>query len=177
MLLIIAVLATLSAAFLLFRFTRRPDSELSNTHFFPSEPPPNARPLFEPSRDELKLEADTRLAKHIARREYRAKAAAREAVDRAVTGWRKERDGGHAAELLRVTAESGLDGDFSRASGEIIATFRGDGIAGLTSGGLAALLDSHMRLLSTSERGNGEIFWLKQEVAKLRTGVDVEPNL
>ncbi|HEX3100729.1 MAG TPA: hypothetical protein VHQ01_02995 [Pyrinomonadaceae bacterium] len=173
MLLIIAVLAILSAAFLLFRFTRRHDPELSDQRSFSIEPPPNARPLFEPSEKELKQEADSEAARSIARREYRAKAEARAAVDDALAVWRTAPDCRNAAELLRVTATSGLDGDFSRAAGEIIEVFRGSGIDRLTDNDLAALLDSHIGLLSVSERGSGAIFWLKQEVAKLRSEGDV----
>ena len=44
MLLIIAVLAFLSAAFLLFRAVSRKGSELDDPQFSTFEPPPNARP-------------------------------------------------------------------------------------------------------------------------------------
>jgi len=56
-------------------------------------------------------------------------------------------------------------GNFSRAAEEIITVFREHGIDRLTNSDLAALLDSHIGLLSVSERGSGAIFWLKQEVA------------
>ncbi|CAN5450355.1 hypothetical protein BH10ACI3_BH10ACI3_22610 [soil metagenome] len=171
MLYIIAVLAFLSAAFLLFRVTRRQDIPLPVRNLISSEPPPNARPLFAPSDAELKHDADEREARDIGRREYRANATDRAAVDSALSVWRTEPDARSAGELLSVTAEKGLAGDFSRAAEEITTKFREQGIPGLTANDLAALLDSHMRLLSESERGSGAIFWLKQEVAKLRTDV------
>ena len=174
MFLIIAVLATLSAAFLLFLLTRRPDTEFLDQKSFSFEPPPNARSLFAPSDSELKIEAAEQKARLIARREYRAKAKNRAVVDKAVADWRSTPDGKHAAELLRVTAERGLDGDFSRAAGEILDVFYGPGVDGLSSGDLAELVDSHIRLLPVSERGSGAIFWLKQEIAKLRPESDVE---
>lgn len=174
MLLIIAVLATLSAAFLLFRYTRRHDHEPLDQHSVSIDPPPNARPLFESSARELKQDADHEKARLIAKREYSAKAEARVAVDEALAIWRAEHNRANAAELLRATAENGLDGDFSRAAGEIIEVFREAGIDHLTNNDLAALLDSHISLLSVSERGSGAIFWLKQEVAKLRVLSDVE---
>ena len=174
MLLIIAVLAFLSAAFLLFRFTRRQGPQLS-FHNSPSiEPPLNARPLFAPTDDELKQKAMEQKARAIARREYRAKAANRSAIDKALAAWRTEPNGKHAAELLRITCETGLDGDFSRAAEEILKAFHESGIDGLTSNDLAALLNSHVSLLPVSERSSGAIFWLKQEVAKLRPEIDVE---
>lgn len=174
MLLIIAVLAFLSAAFLLFRFARRHDSHLLPQNSVSSDPPLNARPLFAPTDEELKQKADEQKARSIARREYRAKAANRSAIDKALAAWRAEPNRKHAAELLCLTAETGLDGDFSRAAGEILTVFHGSGIDGLASNDLAALLDSHVSLLPISERSSGAIFWLKQEVAKLcpETGVE-----
>jgi hypothetical protein len=172
MTLLIAVLAFLSAAFLLFRYTRRHDPLLSDDTNYTQEP--HGRPLFEPTEDELRHDAKMEQARLIAKREYLAKADAREMVDKAVADWRSARDRKSAAELLRVTAESGLDGDFSKAAGEIIEQFHGPGIDGLTNEDLAALLDSHIGLLSMSERGTGSIFWLKQEVARLRAAIDVD---
>lgn len=171
MLLLVAVLAVLSAAFMLFRLTKRRDPEFQNT--IPIEPPPNARPLFEPTADELRRDAAEGSARLIARREHHARARKRAAIDVAVSNWRAIRDGKTAAELLRVTAETGLDGDFSRAATEIIRTFDATGIVGLAGENLAALLDSHIRLLSDSERGSGGVFWLKQEVARLRADSEV----
>ena len=173
MLITIAVLAILSAAFLLFRLSRRHDPELLPRHSVSTDPPINARPLFEPSAKELKLEADQKAARSIAKREYRAKADARNAVDGALAVWRAQPNGSNAAELLRVTAENGLDGDLSRAAEEILVVFRERRIDGFTNSDLAALLDSHIGLASVSERGSGAIFWLKQEVAKLRAEGDV----
>ena len=173
MLLLIAVLAFLSAAFLLFRYANRQNPEFPVKQAISAGPPMNARPLFEPAEAELRREADQVVAKRIAEREYRAKADSRAAVDAALLHWREARDGRSAAELLRVAAENGLDGDLSRAAREILDFFQTSGIAGLSNDEMAALLDSHMRLLSVSERGSGEVFWLKQEVARLRTGNDL----
>ncbi len=137
---------------------------------FSNEPPVNARPLFAPSADELRREAGQAAARAIAKREYLAKAEARTAIDEALARWRDKPDGKHAAELLRVTAENGLDGDFTRAAREIIEYSKKPGISGLASTDLADLLSSHIQLLSTLERGSGEVFWLKQEIARLRSG-------
>ena len=87
MLLIIAVLASLSAAFLLFRYAkRRPEPPVHKT--ISTEPPPNARPLFAPTDEELRRETDEKAARSIARREYRAKAKVRESIDAALLDWR-----------------------------------------------------------------------------------------
>jgi len=169
MLFIIAVLAFLSAAFLLFRYSRRQAPELTRQIPNYLEPPPNARPLFAPSNEDLRREADLENARLIAKREYLAKAESRAAVDDALANWRSTHSRASAAELLRVTSENGLEGDFSRAANEILTEFRASRIAGLTSDDLAVLLDSHSQLLSSMERGSGELFWLKQEIAKLRS--------
>ncbi len=174
MLTIIAVLAILSATYVLFRLTRRHDPELPQYNFNYDEPPPNARPLFAPTREELQLEAETNAARALARREYRAKAGARAAVDAALLKWRAMPDRNNAAELLGVAAGNGLEGDFSRAASEIIEQFHGPGIDGLANNDLAALLDSHIRLVSDQERASGAMFWLKQEAAKLRTETVVD---
>ena len=137
MLLLIAVLAFLSAAFLLFRFTRQHDPDLFIQHPVSFEPPPNARPLFAPSEAELRRETDHIAARRIAQREYRANAKARATVDAAIFNWRKERDSKNTLELLRVTAESGLDGDFSRAAREILEFFHKSGINGLKNDEMA----------------------------------------
>ena len=172
MIFFIALLASLSAAFLLFRFTRRHDVELSDKQFISAGPPMNARPLFEPTEAELRQNADYIEAKRIAESEYHSNAKNRADVDAALIDWRKFRDSKKVVELLRVTAESGLDGDFPRAAQEILDFFRVYGIDGLANDDMVALIDSHIRLLSTQERSSGAIFWLKQEVAKLRTEND-----
>lgn len=174
MLLIIAVLALLSAAFLLFRAARRHDPELSDPQYSTFDPPPGARPLFAPTDAELKLESDTEKARAIAKREYLSRAASRSAVDAALNAWRAEPNAWTTAELLRVTAESGSDGDFARAAGEVITRFRESGIDGLSDNDLAALMDSHIRLLTPAERASGAMFWLKQEAAKLRPAIGTD---
>lgn len=166
MLLLIPVLASLSAAFLLFRYAkRRPELPVHRT--ISTEPPLNARPLFAPTDEELRRETDERAARSIARREYRAKAKAREAIDSALLDWRAERNARTASQLLHIAATNDLEGAFLRAANEIIEDFRASRFTGPAEGDLAALLDSHLRLLPAEERSSGELFWLKQEISKL----------
>jgi hypothetical protein len=172
MLLIFAVLAFLSAALLLFWYSRRQDQEVSEPPPF-SLDPPTARSLFAPSEQDLRLERERTEAIEIARREYRAKAEARAIVDASLLKWREEPNATNAAELLRVSAERGLESDFSRAASEIMRLFRESGIDGLKPDELAALLDSHIHILPEMERNSGAVFWLKQEVAKLSSDNDL----
>ena len=166
MLLLIAVLASLSAAYLLFRYAKR-SPELPVHRTISTEPPLNARPLFAPTDEELSRETDEKAARAIARLEYRAKAKARESVDAALLDWRAERNVRTASELLYIAATNGLEGAFSRAANEIVEDFRASRFTGLAESDLAALLDSHVRLLPAEERSSGELFWLKQEISKL----------
>ena len=169
MLILFAVLAIVSAAFLLFRYARRRSLLVSNTSLTALEPPIGARPLFEPTAAEIARAAAHDQARVIARREYQASAELNALIDAALHKWRASRSAHDAAELLAVTATSPRDGDFLRAAREIITVFRESGIAGLAANDLAALLDSHCRLLPTAARSPGALFWLKQEVAELRS--------
>lgn len=173
MLILIAVLAFLSAAFLLIRlaFRHQPGFPI-HTNLTLSEPPPNARPLFQPTDAELRRDAKLDEARQIARREYSATAEARAAVDKVLLDWRSTPDAARTIEMMRVASQSGSDGDFERAAREVLEHFSKTGITGLTDGDLAALLESHIMLLPAAERGSGAIFWLKQEVARLRTEVN-----
>lgn len=168
MLFIIAVLAFLSAAFLLFRFTRRHDPPVSAQIPVSGDPPQNVRPLFAPTNEDIRRDTDAAKAREIARREYKASAKTRANIDQALSKWRNLHDAKQAVELLRVTATEGLDGDFSRAANEIVNEFRANGIDGLKGGDLAALLDSHSRLLPVGTGSSGELFWLRQEIARLK---------
>lgn len=167
MLVLFGVLAVASAVLLLFRYSRWQNAGNELPRSFPDDPPANARPLFAPTDEELRLETEAKAARFIARREYKARAKLRVKVDEALANWRVAKDGKGAAQLLRVTAEHGLEGDFSRAADEIIHAFRASGVDGLDAKDLAALLDSHYRLLPAAERSSGELFWLKNEIGRL----------
>ncbi len=161
MLLLIAVLALLSAAFLLARFARRQTNQLTDQNTVLPLPPFGARPLFEPTDAELRREEKAKEAREIARREYSARREERAAVDTAFGEWRNGHGRTAAANLLAVTAEAGSEGDFAKAAEEILKVYREFGIAGLDDSDLAALLDSHLRLLSVREAGSGTLFWLQ----------------
>jgi hypothetical protein len=170
MLLLIAVLALLSAAFLFARFARRQTNQITDQNTVLPLPPFGARPLFEPSDAEIRLENKAKDAREIAIREDSARAETRAAIDAALGEWQNHHSRATAAKLLAITAESGDAGDFARAAEEIVKVYRESGVAGLGDSDMAALLDSHLRLLSGAKAGSGALFWLKQEVARLRSG-------
>lgn len=173
MLLVFAVFAFLSAALLLFWLSKRQIAKGLDRNSFSLEPP-TVRSLFEPSEQDLKHDLEISEAREIARREYVATAQSRAMVDRSLLEWRENPNRKNTAELLRVAAERGLESDFARAGTEIIELFRRSGIEGLKSNDLAALLDSHIHLLSETERGSGAMFWLKQETAELASADDLD---
>jgi hypothetical protein len=162
-LLLIAVLAVLSAAFLIWA-VRRNDRALPASSRRISETT-DLRPLFEPSREELREEE----AREIARREVSARAEKRAKIDASLQEWRNSRSVSKATELLAVTAESGDARDFSRAAEEIIQEFERDSFTLVAPTEVADLLESHRLLLPVTERSSGRLFWLKEEVAKLRS--------
>jgi len=169
MVLTIVILAILAIALVVFRYAKRPSPAMSEKFANTFEPPPNARPLFTPSDKELREESAAKLVREIARREHRASAELSYRFEKAVNDWRGMTDARNAAELLAVAAATGRYGDFDRAAGEILGVFCKSGIPGLSASGLAALIDSHYRLLPADERSSGALFWLKEEVARLRS--------
>lgn len=167
MFLLIAVLAILSAALFAGYLSRRSLRPVA-TPVLP-EPPINARPLFEPTKRELRREQQAKEAREIARREVRDTAERRERIDAALAEWRAKHDAASAGDLLQAAVDHGREGDFARAAKEILDVYRESGSPRLTPHDLADLIDSHYRLLSQNDRASGALFWLKQEVAELRT--------
>ena len=81
--------------------------------------------------------------------------------------WRTSPTRQNTADLLKEAAEIGDAYLFSEVSEEIIKVFNEQGVGGLSPGELAALIDSHCRLLPQAERSSGALFWLKEETARL----------
>ena len=169
MLLLIAVLALLSAAYLLTRFARKQIVPLTDRTTDLSEPPFGARPLFQPSDSELKAALMEDEAREKLQSVASENAEQTELVDAAFSEWRGARNATSAARLLTLTAEHGRDTDFARASEEILKVYRESGVSGLSDLEMAALLDSHIRLIPASTRDAGALFWLQQEVTRLRS--------
>jgi hypothetical protein len=167
MLLLIAVLALASTAFLLLRYVKRLDRQVPVQKTISAEPPPNARPLFQQSAEELRLESKEREARNMARREYRAQAKQRELIDSALLAWRENKNVKTTSGLLDAAVKSGLEGAFARAAKEILEDFRADGLSEISAGDLAELLRAHLNSLPAAERASGELFWLKQEISQL----------
>jgi len=162
-------MAVLSAAFLIWAVRRNDRRALPDSDRRIPETT-NLRPLFEPSREELRETARVEEAREIARRELSARTEKRAKIDASLQEWRNSRSAAAAAELLAATAESGDAQDFSRAAEEIIQVFGSNGFSRVAPTEVADLLESHRLLLPVTERGSGTLIWLKEEVARLRSG-------
>lgn len=172
MLFLFAVLATVSAAVLLIAHLIRQNNNPVKDNEISELPPPRLRPLFEPTADEIRaFESEEAEALHA---ETRAATTRIISVQATIFGrqfalWSAAPTKQATGELLRVTVELGDAIAFAMVSFEIIRVFREGRISGLTADDLAALLDSHYRLLPAGASGTGELFRLKQEIAELRS--------
>lgn len=149
---------------------RRPKSlESNNQTIF--DDVPQYRSLFAPTDEEIR---QSELEESSARQAKEAEEARRLAAEK--TGkvqecekdWRTTPNRRNTVELLRLASESENAETFSKTAESIIKVWRGKRLQDLTGDDLADLLDSHLRTLPQQERTSGAIFWLKQEITKLR---------
>jgi hypothetical protein len=169
MLLLIAVLAILSAAFLFWAKGRGAQSELTSSVDHQRLDTTQLRPLFEPSQDELEREAREFESRQVADREAAVRADALTQIDDALRAWRSDHSISSAATVLMQMIGKGDADTFSRAAGEIIEYHRATDFQTVSVASVADLIDSHMRLLPVSERSSGTLFWLREEISRLRS--------
>lgn len=172
MLLIIAVLAILSAAVLLVSYLKRQNENPVDGSRLRDRPPTNLRPLFAPTEQEnLAFEHEKRANVAAETENMRLKDIAdREAeINALLSTWRMTPNRQNSIQLLHLVADNGDAGIFSRTAFEIIRVFRDDKLEGLTGADLAALLDSHYRLLPDKSQASGELFWLREEIMNLES--------
>src|SRR3982751_3886398 len=170
MLLLLALLAVVSAAILLIQYLKRQDArslEAKPSYNLAAE---SYRPLFAPTDEEMhaferdeaaRIEAGKRVAAE------RQEQARHDNVRRLEIEWRAIPNRQNTVDLLRLASQAGDADLFSDVSHEILKVFRDTRIGGLSPNELAELLNSHYRLLPQSERSSGSLFWLKQEIAEL----------
>jgi hypothetical protein len=82
--------------------------------------------------------------------------------------WRDGRSPRDAAELLERAAMIGEAELFAEVAEEILKNPSEQGTNELSRANAAALVESHMRLLPQEDRSSGALFWVKEEVARLR---------
>lgn len=171
MLLLIAVLAILSAASLFYlRYWRQRQAHIDDQKKYLPEQT-DLRPLFAPDKQEIaRIE---RMNRNEAEEAAKARIETRldDEFSRAYNEWMASPSRRTTIGLLSVAVEGGRAERFSEAASEILRVHREAGIDGLTDNDMAALLDSHHKLLPVTERGSGALFWIKQEIASLRSGL------
>jgi hypothetical protein len=168
MLLLIAVLAVLSAATLLFLRKRRQRLTFTpnRPNYFAEET--HLRPLFAPENADLERDELQKAAMKQAMIIEAENERLRSNLERARRDWNAAPIARTTAALLEVATNSKRADTFAETAFEILQAFRESRLTGIARDDLAALLDSHYRLLPASERGSGAIFLIKEEIAKLR---------
>ncbi len=139
---------------------------------------PQYRSLFEPDEEEIRFLEREEAAKteaeklETARRDLLEKA---ERVKEFQTIFLENPTRKNIIELLLSAAGSESAKIFGETAESVLKVFRENKIKNLTATDLAGLLESHIGLLSQQERASGAMFWLKQEIERLRR--DSEGNL
>lgn len=174
MLTLYIILVVLSAVAALAIYAKRRNSNLLEQNPPKNFEAPNYRPLFAPTEDEIrafereeKLRAEAKLAEE-ARRILVEKA---EKVSEFEKDWALAPDRKSTIELLFLAAASENAKIFSEISENVIKLWRENRIENLTAQDLADLLDSHFRILPQQERISGALFWLREEIERLRREV------
>lgn len=169
MLILFTILVILSAAVALRLLSKARTSPPTENHG-QIEPPP-FRGLFEPSETEMRAR-ERRQSTCLLAEKDRAVQLALEKKQKIIydfqTVWRSLPDKKNTIELIRLAAEGGSGIMFCEIAQTVIKHWRTGQVAALSGGDLAAVLESHFRLLPTEERTSGVAFWLKREIADLR---------
>lgn len=158
--------SVLGFSFYLKRRTRKLQTE-NQTHF---NPPPEYHSLFDPTDEELRaIEREERAAEQAKKAEVLRQEAKEKlkALTDFKNSWLANPERKNTIELLRRAAGESAE-KFSEIASLIIKLWRENRIKDLSAPDLADLLDSHFRILPQQERTSGALFWLKEEIAKLR---------
>lgn len=169
MLVLLTILVVLSAVVTITVLLKnRQNPSLDNPKEF--ELPPY-RPLFAPDEEEIRaFEREEKVLQTAKIRENERRLAEEkiETVRKFQSEWQAAPDKRKTIELLRLAAQSENGQVFADISAEIIRFSNEDRVKNLSKKDLADLLDSHLRTIPQQERTSGALFWLKEEIAKLR---------
>ena len=174
MLFLFTILVVLSAVAALAILAKRRNSNLLEQNPPKNFAAPNYRPLFAPTEDELRAEAREEKAEAEAKKAEESRlilVEKAEKVSELEKAWASAPDRKRTIELLFLASESENAETFSDISQNVIKLWRENRIENLTAQDLADLLDSHFRILPQQERTSGALFWLKEEIERLRSRV------
>lgn len=173
---VIAVSVSAVVGFSVYLRRKAKSLETNNQKQF-VEPPEGYRSLFEPSDEEVRASEREAQMKFEAERAEAVRRVSSEKSDEARAFekiWRNEPTRQNTVELLRLSARSESAEVFSQMAENVIQIWRSEQAGDLTAKDLADLLDSHFRTLPQQERTSGAIFWLKQEINRLRGKSDAD---
>jgi len=167
MLLLFAVVGIVSAVVLLISYRWWRDNGSVKELGFDNSAPREFRSLFDEELKAFESEEKAKATFEIERKQEHEIAERAAAAERCRVAWSLTPNLQNTIELLSLAAQYGKADVFSDTAGEIITTFRKNGITGLSARQLAELLESHYRLLPAAERSSGELFLLKRSIAEL----------
>lgn len=175
MLILFTILVVLSAIALLATISaKRRNSLSSEQNPLKNFEAKNFRPLFEPTEAELRAFEQTEKARIAAEKAEETRRIFEEKAEKVAEFekmWSAAPDRKRTIEFLFLAAQSENAKIFSDASENVIDLWRKNRIENLTAPDLADLLDSHFRILPQQERTSGAMFWLREEIERLRAEV------
>jgi hypothetical protein len=134
--------------------------------------PPQFRSLFEPNEEEIRAlerEEKARIAAQKDEKAKRVSAQKQEKVRKFQEIWASAPDKKNTIELIYLASESESGKIFSEIAENVVKLWQAKKIEDFSGDDLAQILESHFWLLPNEERTSGVSFWLKQEIAGLRT--------
>jgi len=171
MLFLFTILVVISAIATLAIFAKRRNSNLLQQNPSKNLSAENFRPLFQPTEEEIRAferQEKTRSEAKKAEESRRILVEKAEKASEFEKTWSISPDRKTTIELLFLASESGNAKIFSEISANIIRFWRENRVENLTAQDLADLLDSHFRILPQQERTSGALFWLREEIERLR---------
>lgn len=172
MLFLFTILVVLSAVALYAAFGRRRNSNLLEENPPKNFVAENYRPLFEPTDHEIRAfarEENARAEAKLAEEARRILAKKAEKLSELQNDWSESPDKEKTIELIFQAAATENAKIFRDISAQVLKSWRENRIANLSARDLADLLDSHFRILPQQERTSGAMFWLREEIEKLRS--------
>ena len=172
MLILFIFLTAISALVVLALFAKRRKAHLLeennpkklNAEYF--------RPLFAPTDEDIRAFEREEKEKLLAKELEESRRLEEEKIEKVYgleKSWRVSPDKRSTAKLLFSASEPGNAKIYGEIAESVIKIWREDKIANLSAQDLAELLDSHFRILPQQERTSGAIFWLREEIERLRS--------
>lgn len=172
MLILFIVLTAISALVVLALFAKRRKAHLLEENNPKNLNAENFRPLFAPTDEDIRAFEREEREKLLAKEREEARRLTEEKIEKVYElekNWRTSPDKKATAKLLFSASELGNAKIYGEIAESVIKIWREDKLGNLSAQDLAELLDSHFRILPQQERTSGAIFWLREEIEKLRS--------